>query len=88
MQFSDFDELEQQRSYLQLFAKGEDGQILMNPQWRLMLQGVGQRQWSPATKSPVDVACEMVLRVGLRSYESGRVHLNSARQAFAKARNC
>jgi hypothetical protein len=29
-----------------------------------------------------------ILRVGLRSYESGRVHLNSARQAFAKARNC
>jgi hypothetical protein len=47
MQFSDFDELEQQRSYLQLFARGEDGQILMNPQWRVMLQGVGQRQWSP-----------------------------------------
>jgi hypothetical protein len=45
------------------------------------------RQWSPATKSPVDAACKMVLRVGLRSHESGRAHLRSARQAFAKARN-
>jgi hypothetical protein len=44
MQFSDFDDSEQQRSYLQLFAKGEDGQILTSPRWRLMLQGVGQRQ--------------------------------------------
>jgi hypothetical protein len=65
----------------------QDGQILMNEQWRLMLQGVGQRQWSPVTKSPVDVTCEMTLRVGLRSYESGRAHLHSAREAFAKTKN-
>ena len=42
----------------------QDGQILTSPRWRLMLQGVGERQWSPAAKSPVDVAFKMALRVG------------------------